>query len=263
MKRISVRFALICVCLAVAIQMSIGIGYAEIDPQSIVGIWLLDEGQGDVAADMSGNENDGEIVGAQWTDGKFGQALEFDGVSHVAIPSSKTTDDYIDGFTYLLWIKPTAPPSNGSHTRVMERDWHNPTIQIGAADFCGSIARGGDQAATHVRGGAWVMDEWSFVALTYDGDTLQLHVDGEMVGEKDVGEPDLTNGADGGAIWLARWKNPGWDFTGILDEVAAFNVPLSVEDLEDIMNNGLEMATAVSSLGKMAATWGHIKNMSK
>ena len=82
-----------------------------------------------------------------------------------------------------------------------------------------------------------------------------------MVGEKDVGKPDFTNGADGGAIWLATWKNPGWDFTVVLDEVAAFNAPLSPEDLQDIMNRGLEGAHAVSNVGKMAITWGYVKNM--
>ena len=43
-----------------------------------VGIWLFDEGKGGVAADTSGNGNDGEITGAKWAEGKFGDALEFE-----------------------------------------------------------------------------------------------------------------------------------------------------------------------------------------
>ena len=37
------------------------------DP-TLVGYWDFDEGQGEIAADMSGNGNDGALVGATWTD---------------------------------------------------------------------------------------------------------------------------------------------------------------------------------------------------
>ncbi len=238
------------------------LSFAKIDPKSIVGIWLLDEGKGDIAQDTSGNGNDGKIVGAKWTDGKFGKALEFDGSSHVEIPASKTTDDYLDGFTYLIWVKPTAAPPN-VNTRIIERDWHNPTIQIGPSDFYGSIAFNADQAQTNVRGGTWQMEEWSFVAITYDGKTLQLYVDGEMVGEKDVGEadanPNHTTPPHQGSIWLATWKVPGWDFTGVLDEVGVFNTLLDDTDIKAIMDDGLEKVSSVSSVGKMAITWSHVK----
>ena len=108
----------------------------------------------------------------------------------------------------------------------------------------------------------WVQDEWSFVAATYDGSLLQLYVDGEMVNEKDVGTPDTgVNGTAQGAMWLGSWKAPGWDFTGVLDEAAVFSVPLSEEDILNIMDNGLEHVTAVSSPGKIAVTWGYVKDV--
>ena len=251
----------LCLTLIATIIFA-SLSFAIIDPESIVGIWLLDEGKGDVAEDTSGNGNDGKLVGAKWTDGQFGKALEFNGSSHVEIPASETTDDYLDGFTYLIWVKPTNAPPN-ANTRIIERDWHNPTIQMGATDFYGSIAVGADQAQTHVRGGTWEMEEWSFVAITYDGKNLQLYVDGEMVGEKDVGEadanPNHTTPPHQGSIWLATWKVPGWDFTGVLDEVGVFNTPLSDKDIKDIMDNGLEKVSSVSSVGKMAITWGYVK----
>ena len=230
---------------------------AAIDPESIVGIWLLDEGKGDTVKDTSENGNDGKIIGAKWTDGKIGKGLEFDGTSRVEIPASESIDNFRDGFTYLLWVKPTAAPPN-VNTRVIERDWHNPTIQIGPNDFYGSIAVNGDQAQTNVRGGEWEQDEWSFVAITYDGDVLKLFVDGELVADKAVGKPDEKLNAE---IRLAAWRNPNWDFTGVLDEVGVFNTPLSDNDMKSIMNNGLEEAAAVSAIGKLATTWGRVKKI--
>ncbi len=234
----------------------------QVDPASIVGMWLLDEGSGDVAKDTSGNGNDGNIDNAEWTDdGRFGKALEFDGGAHVAIPANATTDDIMDGFTYLLWVKPLGPPPN-PNTRVMERDWHNPTIQISSAgDFYVSTVVAGGLDNNRITGGAWEMGEWSFVAFTYDGDKLALYVDGELIGEVAVGKPDATNNADGGAIWLGSWKDPGWSYTGLIDDVGAFNVALSAEDIQGIMNNGLDNVAAVSSEGKLAETWGHIKGL--
>jgi hypothetical protein len=266
MKMKTVVTKLICFCISL-ILVSLCFtdkSSGKIDPKSIMGVWLLDEGQGNIATDSSGNKNDGKIVGAKWTDGKFGKALEFDGSSHVEIPASKTTDDIMSGFTYLIWVKPTAAPPN-ANTRIIERDWHNPTIQIGSTDFYGSIAVNGDQANTNVRGGTWKMGNWTFVAITYDGAVLKLYVNGEMVNSKNVGKPDANPNAttppNQGAIWLATWKAPGWDFIGVLDEAGVFNTPLSDTDIKEIMNNGLEKLAPVYSVGKMAIAWGSVKNM--
>ncbi|MFQ6031464.1 MAG: hypothetical protein ACE5K2_00965 [Candidatus Zixiibacteriota bacterium] len=136
MKAIGAKLTIVCISLIVI--MLAGQSYAKIDPKSIVGIWLFDEGKGDTVRDSSFNGNDGKIFGAKWVEGKKDKGLEFDGVSHVRIPPSVTTDDYLDGFTYLLWVKPLAIPP-GPHTRLIERDWHNPNILIGPTDFYGSI----------------------------------------------------------------------------------------------------------------------------
>ncbi|MGQ9611134.1 MAG: LamG domain-containing protein [bacterium] len=261
MIRVFVKLVLIFICSMLTTQIPINSAYSRIDPKSIMGMWLLDEGSGEVARDYSGNKNDGKIIGAKWVNGKFGKGLEFDGSSHVEIPASKTTDDCLNGFTYLIWVMPTANPPN-QNTRLIERDWHNPTIQIGPSDFYGSIAVNSDQSKTNVRGGKWVMKEWSFVALTYDGSVISLYVDGEMVKDLKVGKPDVATVAPAphqNAIWLASWKAPGWDFRGVLDEACVFNVPLDSDDIKSIMNNGLQKATAVFSIDKKTITWAELK----
>jgi len=55
------------------------------------------------------------------------------------------------------------------------------------------------------------------------------------------------------------WKAPGWDYTGLMDDVGVFNVALEADDIVNIMENGLDNVSAVSSAGKAAATWGYIK----
>ena len=53
---------------------------AEVGLEDAIGVWLFDEGKGEVAKDSSANGNDGELIGGpKWVKGKFGQGLEFDG----------------------------------------------------------------------------------------------------------------------------------------------------------------------------------------
>ena len=66
MKRItgnvvSIGISLLIICLLFALQIE-----AEIEPGSAIGIWLLNEGDGNTINDSSGNENHGELMGGRW-----------------------------------------------------------------------------------------------------------------------------------------------------------------------------------------------------
>ena len=47
--------------------------------RTLVGYWNMNEGSGTVAADSSRNGNNGTITCALWVDGKYGNALKFNG----------------------------------------------------------------------------------------------------------------------------------------------------------------------------------------
>jgi len=72
--------------------------------EALVGYWQMNEGLGAYAYDDSENVNTGTISGASWVDGKYGKALDFNGIDNwVTLPSavSRASDD----FSILLWIK--------------------------------------------------------------------------------------------------------------------------------------------------------------
>ena len=56
------RLAIACVNLIVISLMFTSISDAKIDPETVAGMWLFDEGNGKVAKDTSGNGNDGELM---------------------------------------------------------------------------------------------------------------------------------------------------------------------------------------------------------
>ncbi len=52
----------------------------KIDPATVAGLWLFEEGGGNIATDSSDAGNHGTIAGPKkWQQGKFGRALEFNG----------------------------------------------------------------------------------------------------------------------------------------------------------------------------------------
>ena len=62
------------------------LAYTNVLEAGLVAYWPFDEGKGKDAKDASDNGNDGDINGAEWVDGKFGEALEFDG-NFVLVPN--------------------------------------------------------------------------------------------------------------------------------------------------------------------------------
>ena len=73
----------------------------------LVGWWKFDEGSGTVAYDSSGNGNDGNLTnGPNWTTGKIGGALSFDGVNDLmSLHYQILNGDLISQFTVSVWIK--------------------------------------------------------------------------------------------------------------------------------------------------------------
>ena len=90
--------------------MFAGISSAKIDPKTIAGIWLFDEGKGDIAKDSSGNQNDGTLTnGPKWLEGKFDKALSFDGVDDYVnvVNRSSLVMSQLQKMTVSVWYNTT------------------------------------------------------------------------------------------------------------------------------------------------------------
>jgi hypothetical protein len=72
----------------------------------LVAAYAFDAGAGNAAADSSGHGNTGEIQGASWVAGRYGDALRFDGVrSVVRVPASPQLN-LAGAMTLSGWIRP-------------------------------------------------------------------------------------------------------------------------------------------------------------
>jgi len=70
------KIAKVCIRLFMVL-LFVAPGHAAINPGTVAGAWLFNEGSGTTAKDSSSNGKDGKIQGgAKWVQGKFGKALE-------------------------------------------------------------------------------------------------------------------------------------------------------------------------------------------
>ena len=111
--------AFVCCSLFFVSILCVSTASAAIDPANVVGLWLFDEGNGNVATDASENGLDGEFEGKpKWVDGKFGKGLELDGKgAYVQIPGHDNPNDAI---TVSIWVKSLSPTWN-QHGWMVEK----------------------------------------------------------------------------------------------------------------------------------------------
>ena len=246
-KAILVYGALICISLMISDLSS-----AKLDPEALLGIWFFDEGKGGEAKDSSENGNDGEIVDAQWVDGKFEGALKFEGGAHVAVGDFS---DYEDEVSIVALIKTPAAPA-WSDIIVGPCSDVILTLQNHKLNFAGQCG----QPIPHNTWSETLLndDEWHQIAGTYDGKKVNVYVDGELEASNAAAGPFVA-----GAKYIGSRDDKQEAFTGLIDEIAFFNVALSGADVKAIADSGLSVAlgfAAVSPQAKLTTTWAKLKS---
>lgn len=254
-----VKYLLIAMVVLLVVGILVSSSYARIDPESIVGIWLFDEEEGDIASDSSGNGNDGELKGnLEWVDGKFSTALSFPGVRDniVSVPHSDAMSS--DTFTITVWVNLESLAFQTVVGKYNKGSDANYDIQLRTNGCVKMWIFCGGQGVQAMGGDAVVADsEWHHIAGVCDGTKAQMYIDGVSKGEVAVGgEPDKNTSplTIGGSVINS--------YQGMIDEVGLFNVALTGDDIMNIVTEGLEKATgimAVSSAGKIATKWANIK----
>ena len=248
MKKVLLVLGVVCFSL-----VAVHISTAEIDLETAVGIWLFDEGKGDVAKDTSGAGNDGEVVKGAWVDGKFGKALDFDGKAGCVKTEQKLLDN-LEVFTIITWVQTTDGPPNRTGL-VGQND---------APEF-GFITTNEVSLWTPSAGltsNPWKFKhgdgKWHHVGCVATTDYVHTYIDGEYVEQKggwaNHGGSSFNVNIGGCGVW-----DPGGNFfPGLMDEVAIFHSALEQEDVQVLME-GFDKYLAVDPEGKLGTTWGHIK----
>jgi hypothetical protein len=206
----------------------------------------FDEASGATALDTSGGDRHGTIREAVRVAGKIGGALRFDG-SNDWVTISDTTGSTLDltaGMTIEAWVNPEA--LSGWETIVLKERGAG-LLSYGLYAHDGAPLAGGEAApAGYVRASgadravrgtsALPLNTWTHVAITYDGATQRIYINGDLVASRaQTGPIAVGNGAlrIGGNNSFANEF-----FRGMVDEVRIYNRALSAAEIAADMNAG-------------------------
>ncbi len=95
----------------------------------LVGYWSMEDGRGATATDFSGNGNAGTLTGSggsnnlpQWTTGRIGKALNFDGTDDYVGVGDKSALNVEGGlYTISAWIKIVTAPTSGNSAVIVAK----------------------------------------------------------------------------------------------------------------------------------------------
>lgn len=207
---------------------------------SIVGYWSMDEKDGNIANDYSGNGNAGTENNTTITNGKVGRARNFnDAVNKILINDNSSLNIANTG-TFELWVKPDpltwatttyntfldkAPPFSEPSYRVQRYmgtnelefyDGENSTIIHSEITEPGEI----------------IPDIWNHIVVTVNKGTAKGYINGVEVFSEPVRSPLNFNTDD----VLIGNSSEGDVFYGIIDEVKIYNRVLGAEEILDHYN---------------------------
>jgi hypothetical protein len=205
-----------------------------VDPD-LIGYWSLDEGSGSEAADVSGHGRPATLTGVQWTDGKLGKALLFDGSGSVAEvpdgPDVRVTGD----FTIAFWARKDAESDDWTRYVGKGKDSER---TFGIWEWPKSDKRLKFQQSG---GGKWFdIDStraieagvWTHIAATMKGNRGALYLNGAKDGEKDR-EAVPSTGKD---IPLTFGMAPGLHsaLKGALDDIRLYRRALGDDEIRSL-----------------------------
>jgi glucose/arabinose dehydrogenase/chitodextrinase len=214
---------------------------APATPPGLVGAWGFTEGAGPTTADSSGNGNVGTLVGPSWTtSGRFGNGLSFNGTDSVVRVADSASLDLTTGMTLSAWIRPTASQSGWKTILQHETDAYflNASNSDGPLRPSGGGTLGGN---TQYLSGptASPVNAWTYVALTYDGATMRLYINGTQVASRAAGGAIQTTNSP---LWIGGNSPYGEYFQGLIDEVRVYNRGLTQAEIQGDMNAPLPFA---------------------
>jgi len=230
-----------------------GSGYGGYS-NDLVGYWKFDESSGITVSDSSnyGNDgefngetfNDGTIYGADYTTGKYGNALQFDGIidDYVNAGSGSSLDIYGE-ITLEAWVKVNAVSANspfvvariGNGWATWDYGLFFDTVGGGEGRWGAHFSNGVDDWNNIAQNQAVTPGTWQHIVGTYDGVSIaKLYINGVLVKTNNYAITMISSPID-----TTRIGNSGGSAyaNAVIDEVKIYNRVLSQSEIQADMNS--------------------------
>ena len=210
--------------------------------------YTLDSLEKGEIADLFGNYN-GKIYNAEENELTYGKAASFQAKDAAYADLGIGLLNGLDQYSISMWINPEVSGKqvllSQGQDKVPENDF-TLYLEDGILKFHISNADGKEltlAAENQVKAG-----EWTFVTLVRDGDKFSLGMNDKVTAEKAVaglGTCDTTNAFRLAAITNHAGGDRTLFYSGLVDEVALYKVPLSAQQMNDLYGSYAEKFASI------------------
>ncbi|MCZ2078840.1 MAG: LamG domain-containing protein [Bryobacterales bacterium] len=206
----------------------------------LVGFWKLNETSGTVAMDASGNGNSGALINnPQWTAGKVGNALQFNGNNYVSVPSSPGLEINGNAISFGAWYYHTSTTNGFILGKTVSDYTYMMSVEKGSQQFQVQLVTGGTRRILGVpsqsKPGELTKynNTWVHLFVVYNGSTIKVYVNGaEQLSQAASGA--VRSNTNAFAIG-ARGGDGSWTrFNSKIDEVRVYNRALTAQEVSAI-----------------------------
>ena len=210
----------------------------------LVSHWTFDETSGTIAHDSAGT-NDGALNGGpQWTAGKIGGALYFDGVNDYVNCGNDSSLDIRDNITISLWYNSTAwtTKTGGVYVNglISKRDLYIPgqtgfDWEIYYNNYLNGICLWDSAIPTfNIMHIAPATNTWQHLVVTKNGTTASLYLDGILRATDATSALWDTGDSVRIGICAIDWPPDRGFFFGAIDDVRIYNRVLSTNEVAQL-----------------------------
>ena len=190
------------------------------------------------AKDIVNGHNGYALNGVQYGAGKVGQAFSFDGVNEVMIPTNANLNANV--FSLSVWVNPSQIDADYSKIINKSGSYAIELMADGRLAYYITGASGlpGDSGAGRTYGGATIpLNQWTHVALTYDGSRARTYINGRvsreivgLTGNVAINTSTFVIGSEQGLTGTQK-------FDGKIDEVQYFGRALTPTEMRTIYDS--------------------------
>ncbi len=188
--------------------------------------------------------------GVSWVDGKFGQALYFDGINqqYAEVPNPVTENLNPEYITVSVWIKPVSGQQFSGNQFIVSKH----------RDCCDATSKGGyglGMASGKLRGEVLLenasgngrlrvessvalgADVWTHVAMTFDGTNLKLYINGNLDNTviSEIPNDKIKSNTKKLIIGALSYNVPNYQlFKGAIDEVRIYDRALNDTEINEL-----------------------------
>lgn len=212
--------------------------YRSAGAGQISNIVLQEIGPEAFLSDISGFGRHGQVTGGVTLSDdtkRYDKSLKFDGTGHIIL-KDKAACKPSDRITISCWIKPFIVSGTTMPIGCTESGGHGFQIQNGQIKT--SVCIGGSYYNQYYNIAA---NTWYHVAITYDGTSIKLYVNGDTKAETAV-TGSFSYNTDNGWAFGGNITSNGTDTTekynGLISDIRLYATALSADDIKELYSLG-------------------------